>query len=177
MRSDGMFRCYKCRKYLPPESFHKNSNAKYAHGLSSTCKECVKTYQRSYYGGIGKRLTVNTNRLRSQRLKNVPNTITGEQWEFALNYFHGCCAVCGRQLRDLLGTHTVAVDHWHPLVKGGGTVATNLIPLCHGVSGCNNKKHDRLNDEWLIAEFGKRKDKKILKRIQDYFDTVLKRSM
>lgn len=196
LREDGMIRCLKCKKYLSPESFHKNKNDK--NGVNAACKQCVKNYHqdnsdhinavtrdwqrknphkvRKYIRDYFKRNGYKNAKISLEKRKGYLESsivdLTLEQWEYALNYFHGCCAVCGRQLKDLLGTHTAAQDHWQPLSKGGDTTALNIVPLCHGLGGCNNKKSNKLPDEWLVAEFGKRKANKILKRIQEYFNSL-----
>lgn len=102
----------------------------------------------------------------------APDTLTIEHEQRAIEYFNGCCAVCGRQLADLFGTHKMAFDHWIPLSKGGATTPDNMIPLCHGKTGCNNSKHNHLPDEWLVRKFGKRSASKILAQIQTYFEWV-----
>lgn len=199
LRSDGFIRCTKCKEYLPVDAFHKNKNDK--NGVSHKCKLCVKQYHhdnsdhinavtqdwqrknpekvRKYVNDYNKRTGHKHSKIGIEKRKGYLETsivdLTLEQWEYALNYFHGCCAVCGRQLKDLLGTHTAAQDHWQPLSKGGNTTALNILPLCHGVGGCNNKKSNKLPEEWLITEFGKRKAKVILKRIQAYFESVSNR--
>lgn len=111
---------------------------------------------------------------RLARQHGLPDTLTTQDWQRALDYFHGCCAVCGRQLQDLFGTHTVAADHWIPLSSPNcpGTVVTNIIPLCHQLGGCNNSKGNKDPLRWLEQRFGKRKAKQILKRIEEYFEWV-----
>ena len=111
---------------------------------------------------------------RLARKRSLPDTLTHEQWTTCLDYFNGCCAVCGRQLKDLFGTHTVAIDHWTPLAAEDcpGTVATNIVPLCHGENGCNNSKGSKAPDIWLTEKYGKRKAQEILARIQAYFASV-----
>ena len=101
----------------------------------------------------------------------LPDTLTAEQWGRALDYFNGCCAVCGRQLNDLFGTHYVSADHWIPLAKPGcpGTTADNIVPLCHGIGGCNNRKHYSLPEQWLKRMFGTKQANKVLKRVETYF--------
>ena len=108
------------------------------------------------------------------RIRSLPDTLTLEQWGRALDYFNGCCAICGRQLTDLFGTHRTAADHWIPISKPNcpGTVAENIIPLCHGVNGCNNHKHATMPDVWLTRMFGVKKAKGILKRVDIYFAWV-----
>ena len=105
---------------------------------------------------------------------NLPSTLTNEQWQHALNYFKGCCAVCGRPLRDLFGTHFAAQDHWIPESSPNcpGYIATNIVPLCHGLDGCNNKKYNTMPDVWLEREYGKRKAKQIIARIEAYFRSL-----
>lgn len=108
------------------------------------------------------------------RKNNKPAFFSAEHEKKAIEYFNGRCAICGRQLRDLFGEHTMAMDHWIPLSSPDcpGTIPTNMVPLCHGVDGCNNRKSNRDPEEWLIAEFGKRKAKKILERIETYFKSL-----
>jgi len=120
--------------------------------------------------GTEKRL-VHKQRQRAGTL-GVVDTWTPEQWKAALQYFNHCCAICGRQLKDLFGTHTAAADHWIALSKGGSTTAINILPLCHGEDGCNNSKGNKDPVEWLIERFGKRKAKKKLAEIEAYFKWV-----
>lgn len=127
----------------------------------------IKEYQQSDRYRLIQRLA---GQKRRAKKKALVNDLTEQDWLTSLEYFNGCCAVCGRQLIDLFRTHKPAADHWIPLSKGGGTTRTNIIPLCHGKDGCNNSKHDRLPDEWLISVYGKRKAKQILKRISAYFE-------
>jgi hypothetical protein len=115
------------------------------------------------------------NRRRAKFLA-LPDTFTVDDWIFALAYFHGCCAACGRQLNDLFGERTAAADHWIPLNAPDcpGTVPENIVPLCHGKDGCNNSKHAKHPIEWLIERFGKHKANQINQRIQEFFANVRK---
>lgn len=106
---------------------------------------------------------------RESQKRSLPATFTVADWEHALNYFHGCCAVCGRPPGFW---HRLAQDHWIPLSKGGGYTRANIIPLCHGNGGCNNSKRNHDANEWLTEQFGKRKANQVLKRIQEYFDSL-----
>ena len=112
-------------------------------------------------------------RNRKARKRSLPNTLTVIEWQNALNYFNGCCAVCERQLNDMFGEFNVHADHWIPLSYEGddnpGTIATNIIPLC---KRCNLSKNATMPEEWLKQNFSKRKAKKITARIQEYFDTL-----
>lgn len=112
-----------------------------------------------------------SNQRRRARKLNLPDTLTSQDWQHALDYFDNRCAVCGRPIGLW---HNLAVDHWIPLSSPDcpGTVATNVLPLCHGDGGCNNSKHDRDAHEWLVEKFGARKGGQIFARIQAYFDSL-----
>jgi hypothetical protein len=111
---------------------------------------------------------------REARKRSYPDTLTHSEWLKAVEWFHGCCAVCGRQAQDLFSTHTLAADHWIPLSSPDcpGTVAGNIVPLCHGENGCNNSKQDKVAEIWLVERYGKHKSAQILTRIQQYFDSL-----
>lgn len=134
-------------------------------------KARVKEYSKSPKGKIA--ITLSHHR-RKNNERNLPWNFTTEDWQFALNYFHGCCAVCGRQLNDLLGTHTAAPDHWIALSdpKCPGTIPTNIVPLCHGINGCNNSKWMKPADQWLTDRFGKRRAKQVMDKIKAFFKVV-----
>lgn len=110
-----------------------------------------------------------TQRRRSlQRL--LPYTMTVQDKQRAVEYFDGCCPVCGRQFSDLFSDRTLSWDHWWVAQsKGGAFTSDNILPLCHGFDGCNNSKHNRTPEEWLNERYGKRKARQILERIKAYF--------
>lgn len=115
-------------------------------------------------------LRVNLHRRRA-RLLGLPNTFTVEERTFMLQYWGYACAVCGRQEGFFWN---LADDHWIPLASPQcpGTVATNIVPLCEGMGGCNPSKHARNPTVWLRKKLGKAKAAIIAKRIADYFATV-----
>lgn len=72
---------------------------------------------------------------RRARKKNLPATLTREEWEaIQLAYTHRC-AYCGQRNKALTQDHVI------PLSKGGGTTAQNIVPAC---LTCNLKKGPRL---------------------------------
>lgn len=111
---------------------------------------------------------------RRARKQGLPDTFTAQDWQRCLDYFNGCCAACGRQLKDLFSTHTAAADHWIPLNSPDcpGTIPTNMVCLCHGKGGCNTSKQDTPAAEWLTEKYGTKKAVQILARIQAYFDSL-----
>jgi hypothetical protein len=116
---------------------------------------------------------------RRARRKELECSFSYEDWQRALDYFDNRCAVCGKQ-PDFWTV--LAQDHWLPLDKGGPTVVSNILPLCHPRPGvpagepcCNSSKGNKYPEEWLTDRFGKRKAKVILNRIQRYFDWLTSR--
>lgn len=109
---------------------------------------------------------------RFARKRSLPDAFSAADWQFALSYFGGCCAACGRPPGLW---HTLAADHWIPLASPDcpGSVPHNIVPLCHGVGGCNNAKQSRSAAEWLTTTFGRRKGLAILKRIEAFLLTRL----
>lgn len=105
------------------------------------------------------------------RKRSLAVQFSSEDWECAVKYFDGRCAVCGRPPGLW---HTLAADHWIPLNSPDcpGTIPINIVPLCHGIDGCNNSKHSKLPQEWLIWKFGKRKANSIFNRIMVYFNSL-----
>jgi hypothetical protein len=134
----------------------------------------IHEYSLKYYNDPDNRekRKVNVQR-RLARKRNLPDTYTGQDWLDCLNCFGHCCAACGRP-RGLW--HSLAMDHWIPLTDprsdNPGTVPWNIIPLCHGIDGCNNSKAARDPIEWLTDKFGSVKAKRISAKIQSYLDIV-----
>jgi hypothetical protein len=117
---------------------------------------------------------------RKARKRALPNDFTEADWQFALSYFNGCCAVCGAAPDLWL---TIAADHWIPLnarrADNPGTVPHNIVPLCHSKPGmpvgkkpCNQSKKDKHAAEWLTSTLGKKKAKQIMARIDEFFSKV-----
>jgi DNA-directed RNA polymerase subunit RPC12/RpoP len=102
------------------------------------------------------------------RKQQLPNLLTPTDWERCLEYWGHRCAICGRP-RGLW--HTLAQDHWIPLTHPDcpGTVATNILPLCHGEGGCNNSKGKKEPVAWLRARLGSRRARGKLQEIRAYF--------
>jgi len=102
------------------------------------------------------------------RKRALPNTMTAADRRRALDYWGGCCAICGKPPGLW---HTVTLDHWIPISHADcpGTVPANLLPMCHGNDGCNNQKHAKNPQQWLVAKLGRRKAARKLEEIQYFF--------
>jgi hypothetical protein len=135
--------------------------------------EKVKASHRRYAKKHPEKIAEILRRRRSKKA-NVPCFFTSEDETHALSYFNGRCAICDRPLRDLFGNHYPALDHWIPVSSPDcpGTIPTNMIPLCHGVDGCNNKKSNRDPIEWIEKQYSKQAARKILDRIRGYFESL-----
>lgn len=113
------------------------------------------------------------------RKKNLPYTLTNQQWEACLSYWDDRCCVCGRKAGFW---NLIVKEHWialaDPRPDNPGTVANNILPMCHSINGshgqgsCNQSKRNRDPVDWLTNKYGKRKASAILKRITAYFEFV-----
>lgn len=161
-----------------PERVRQNARTKTARYRSRN-REMVRERTREWKQNNPEKIRAYRNRHRRRfvvykenreaRRRNLPNTLTSEEWENALSFFDYQCAVCERPLNGLF--HTAAADHWIPLSDPDcpGTTVLNIIPLCHGQDGCNNSKSNKHPDQWLVERLGKRRAKVILDRIHGYF--------
>ena len=98
------------------------------------------------------------------RKRNLLDTFTASEWEFALRYFGHACAYCG-------STERITADHFIPLnsPECPGTVAGNMIPAC---GHCNSSKCDRDPVAWLVERFGDYRAHEILAIIGAYSEYV-----
>jgi hypothetical protein len=108
---------------------------------------------------------------REARKRSLPNTWTMAEQAFMLEYWHHACAICGNP-EGLFWI--LAFDHWIPLASPAcpGTIAANMLPLCHGNLGCNNSKHKNEPHAWLVRRFDAKKVARIEKAIATYFHIV-----
>lgn len=129
----------------------------------------VEQNQRNWRLNNHEKRKVTAYRRRARKL-SLPDAFSATDWQYAIDHFGGCCAVCGRPPGLW---HTLAADHWIPLTSPDcpGTVVWNMVPLCHGNDGCNNSKFNRLASEWLIDKFGTRKGRAILRKIEAFLDS------
>ena len=61
----------------------------------------------------------------------LPATLTRDQWQAIIKAYNGRCAYCGAQTSNLTQDHVV------PLIKGGPTIPSNIVPAC---LSCNTRK-------------------------------------
>jgi hypothetical protein len=143
----------------------KNVRAKrYRDANSEKIKARKQKYQRLHPD----KANIITQRYRARK-RSLPSTFTVVDWIRALEFFNNRCAVCQRP-QGLW--HKLAQDHWIPVARGGGYTPDNIVPLCDGMGGCNESKHDLPATDWLIKRFGKREADTILRRVDEYFQWI-----
>jgi len=111
---------------------------------------------------------------RNARKRALPATFTMEQREFMRQYWGFACVYCGNQDGFVW---MLADDHFIPLNSPNcpGTVAHNMLPVCHGKGGCNNSKRFSHPHVWLVARFGPQRSRRIEAAIAVYFAVVKQR--
>lgn len=114
---------------------------------------------------------------RRAREAGWPDQWTAAQWHEAQTYWGGRCAVCGKAPNGK--GRILAADHWIPLTDprpdNPGTVAWNMVCLCHGVGGCNNRKGNRPALAWLVSVYGELDGAWKYRAIEDYLLTMRRR--
>jgi 5-methylcytosine-specific restriction endonuclease McrA len=151
---------------------HAEERGEYAHRYYAEHVEERGEYARRYRAQHPDKMQ-DSERRRRAREASLPFNFSTFAADRALEYFHGCCAVCGKPLRDLFGDIKPHFDHWIPLSdpreNNPGTVTTNMVGLCNK---CNMSKHDHDPIDWLNMKFDQRKAKRIIQRVETYFDWV-----
>ena len=132
--------------------------------------ERKRNYRKTERGKIVGRLS---SWKRRRRLENSVFDFSLKDWSIALNYFNNKCAICGRSEK---GGLKIVPDHWIPVCKGGSTINTNIIPLCHSYkqikNGCNNSKLSQDFRIWLLSRYNPDETEKIIDRINLFFERV-----
>ncbi len=113
-------------------------------------------------------------RYRARKL-GLPDHWHRKNGDFAFQYWHYACAVCGKENGMW---NVIAFDHWIPIAseKCPGTIPTNMLPLCHLIknapfnsSCCNNSKGAKDPVAWLVTKLGPRRAKAKLQEIETFF--------
>ncbi len=75
---------------------------------------------------------------RRSAMARVPHTLTGKQISALMDAFK-FCIYCGSGKFE-------ALDHVHPVTKGGHTSIENMAPAC---KSCNSRKKNSTLDQWM----------------------------
>jgi len=113
----------------------------------------LKSYQSAYNKTAkGKARVARNKHKRRTLIKELPCTLTAEQWEEIKASQDYRCAMCGK-------VKPLARDHIFPLSKGGAFTKSNIQGLCRS---CNSKKSNKIIDiieqpklRQMTAEFGR----------------------
>lgn len=152
------------------QNYVNNKERKLAQDRTYVANNREKVSNRlKHYRNLHRAETRMRNRLRKVALKFSNANYKHQDWLDCLAYWHNACAVCGRSHST---DRQICADHWIPLKHNGLTHKNNILPLCHGVDGCNNHKHDKLPAAWLITMLGENAATKKLIEIQAYFDSL-----
>jgi len=99
--------------------------------------EKIREYDKEYKKEHRQSLVINEQR-RSAKKKQLPSTLTIEQWNYAKEYFDNRCAYCGEEVK-------LVQEHFVALSKGGEYTINNIIPSC---IRCNSSKGTKIFIEW-----------------------------
>ena len=134
---DGIthFRCGRCGKFLPRESFYGSKRSSL--GIKSDCKPChtsVSSISRSPEATRASKRRSESNR--RARKAGTGGCVTAADWKRVLMILGTNCLCCGTGSRP-------TQDHIVPLAKGGLHHPVNLQPLCRP---CNESKQAQTRD-------------------------------
>lgn len=184
---EGYKYCWGCLTAFPasPEFFAKHTAIK--DGWHHRCRRCSSLKRQAYYQAnresFNRRATIYRRKNRHSyivyaqkrraRKKELPDTFTKRHWELCLIYWNGKCAVCGYPFNDIFGETKEHADHWIPIKHPDcpGTIPDNMVCLCNS---CNSSKSYLHPEEWVNRIYSARVSKKILKRIEAYFEWIVK---
>lgn len=152
---------------------HRESHRKWQQKNAEHIREYSQAYYQSRYGCEPALAVKIASHNRRAILRGLPGTLTPTEWLHALAYFDNRCPACGCKFD---GTNRVAsIDHWIPLsaADSPGTVASNIIPLCHTLkNGCNTKKRNKRPEVWLAGLLSKAQAAEVIARIEAYFASL-----
>lgn len=140
----------------------KKDNKNYEKQYYEDNKEKLREYRRNWFS-INKERYKGQRRISKQKrrakLKNLPATLTIEQWKQTKENFNNQCAYCGKQLKNL------TQDHFIPLSKDGPYTADNIIPACRS---CNTSKNNKDFFEWYPKKefYNEEREQKILEHLK-----------
>jgi 5-methylcytosine-specific restriction endonuclease McrA len=78
-----------------------------------------------------------TNQYRTKK-RELPATLTSDQWELIKKHFNYKCAYCGKET-------PLTQDHFLALSNGGSFTVDNIVPCC---GSCNSSKNNKVFEKW-----------------------------
>lgn len=116
--------------------YENKNNAK----MKATRKEYAKNWRRTKDGKLKLQKYRQTRRSIKRQL---PCSLTIEEWCESLEYFDNACAYCCEKNDELHQEHII------PLSKGGGYIKQNIIPAC---PNCNYSKNAQKMEDWYPVQ-------------------------
>ena len=168
--------CAGCKRLTPLTEFATDKRAR--DGKTTLCSRCNTAKTTQWQQSHPEQSRANmafVHARRRTRKRELPFTLTKDEWAFALEYWGHACAVC----REPEGLFTaLALDHFIALSDPAcpGTTATNAVPLCDGLMACNTRKHAKDPLRFLTEKLGPRRAKAKLREIEAYFTLVKERT-
>lgn len=106
---------------------------------------------------------------RYKKIKSLVENFSEQDWEYCVEYFENKCAYCGKTRKEHIedSGFDLVKEHVVPIVKGGGTIRSNIVPSCNI---CNSKKKDKnLYEYYDYEDFGYYR----LQKIEKYFKSLI----
>lgn len=120
-------------------------------------KDYLAKYYKQYFNNNKEKVIITQQRRRSRK-RNLPATLTAEQWERIKEYFNNRCAYCGVETK-------LTQDHVVSVASNGGYEVNNIVPACHH---CNCSKSSTDYNSWYINQvcYTEERHNKIMQHIQ-----------
>jgi len=131
-------KCSQCGKWTVLDNYHIKKKG--LGGRESRCKLCRSECLR-YWAQTNRDKRRLTKKRRIARKKNLPDTLTIEQYSITLEYFGNACALTGR-------TDNLEKEHAIPQSMGGGFTFENIYPMTKSLN-CSKYNHNIF--EWFEA--------------------------
>lgn len=151
--------CILCKQ----DYYNKNKDRilEYVSEYQSINSKYYANYTKEYERNNKEKTYIKRQRRRSKK-RQLPNTLTLEQWENATKFFEYRCAYCGKE------SH-LEQEHFIAISKGGGYTKGNIIPAC---KSCNSSKGNKHFDEWYpkYKYYSEERKVKIYKYLEIYKD-------
>lgn len=141
-------------------SFEKNKDKyderikRYRKLYAPKLKSYKTKYNKENREKVNEQLRISCHKYRA-KVRQLPNTLTSEQWEYIKNQFNNSCAYCGKRKK-------LTIEHFVPASNSGGLTHNNVLPVCQS---CNSSKRDRPFATWYKSYkyYSKEREQKILK--------------
>lgn len=103
------------------------------------------------------------NQRRRAKKRQLPATLTNEQWDLIKDWFNNKCCYCGKE-------KPLTQDHFVPLYKGGEYTHNNILPAC---LNCNSSKGVKDAMLWYRVQtfYNRQREQKIFKYLNYYDNT------